>query len=104
LVTVSSRAKAVRLAAQDWKDKDIAVEVELDRRQVAMWRQLFLDGGIAALMRDAPNPGRTRTVTAKVESSIVDKTLHDKPIAATHWSTRTLALQLGLGPRIIRRV
>jgi hypothetical protein len=34
----------------------------------------------------------------------VDKTLHEKPIAATHWSTRTLAAQLGVGPTTIRRI
>ena len=31
-------------------------------------------------------------------------TLHDKPINATHWSTRTLAAHLGLGATTIRRV
>ena len=39
-------------------------------------------------MRHAP--GRTPDMTAKLESSIVDKALQDKPIAATQWSTRTL--------------
>ena len=64
---VQQRAKAVLLAAQGWQNKDIAVEVELDRRQVALWRQRFLDGGIEALLHDAPRPGRTPTVTAEVE-------------------------------------
>ncbi len=31
------------------------------------------------------------------------QSLHDKPIAATQWSTRTLAAQLGVGPTTIRR-
>ena len=101
---VQQRVKAVLLAAQGWQNEAIAVQVKLDRRQVALWRQRFLDGGIEALMHDAPRPGRTPTVTAEIESSIVHKTLHDKPIAATHWSTRTLAAQLGVGPTTIRRV
>ncbi|RZL92130.1 MAG: IS630 family transposase, partial [Variovorax sp.] len=90
---------------QGWQNKDIAAEVDLDRRQVALWRQRFLEGGVEALRHDAPRPGRTPSVTtAEFESSIVDKTLHDRPIAATHWSTRTLAAQLGVGPTTIRRV
>jgi transposase len=101
---VQQRASVILLAAKGWQNKDIAAEVDLDRRQVALWRQRFLDGGVEALMHDAPRPGRTPSVTAEVESSIVDKTLHDKPIAATHWSTRTLAAQLGVGPTTIRRV
>ncbi|MDN8618148.1 helix-turn-helix domain-containing protein [Variovorax ginsengisoli] len=33
------------LAAQGWQNKDIAVEVDLDRQQLALWRQRFLEGG-----------------------------------------------------------
>jgi transposase len=99
------RAKVVLLAAKGWQNKEIAAEVDLDRRQVALWRQRFLEGGIDALKQDAPRPGRPlSSVSAEVESLIVDRTLHDKPISATHWSTRTLAAQLGLGPTSIRRV
>lgn len=101
---IQQRAKVVLLAAQGLQNKDIAEQVDLDRRQVALWRQRFLDGGVPAVMQDAPRPGRARSVTADVESHIVNKTLHDKPIAATHWSTRTLAAQIGVGPTTIRRV
>src|ERR1700752_5546607 len=60
---VQQRAKIVLLAAQGWQNKDIAVEVDLDRRQVALWRQRFLEGGGEALMQDAPRPGRTQRGT-----------------------------------------
>ena len=71
---VQQRAKIVLLAAEGWQNKEIAVEVDLDRRQVALWRQRFLEGGVEALMHDAPRPGRTPSVTtAEFESSIVDK-------------------------------
>ena len=53
---VQQRAKIVLLAAQGWQNKDIAAEVDLDRRQVALWRERFLDGGVEALMHDAPRP------------------------------------------------
>jgi transposase len=43
-------------------------------------------------------------VTAEVESRIVQATLKTTPVAATHWSTRTLAEHLGLGATTIRRV
>jgi len=103
-VRLQQRARVILLAAQGWQNKDLAVEVGLDRRQVAMWRQRFLDGGIDALRKDAPRSGRPATVTAEVESRIVQATLHDRPVNATHWSTRTLAEHLGLGATTIRRV
>ena len=93
---LQQRALVVLLAAEGRQNKDIAVEAGLDRRQVALWRQRFLDGGIDALRKDAPRSGRPATVTTEMESRIVQATLHDKPIDATHWSTRTLAEHFGL--------
>ena len=101
---LQQRAPVVLLAAEGWQNKDIAVEAGLDRRQVALWRERFLAGGIDALRRDAPRSGRPATITAQTESRIVQVTLHDKPINATHWSTRTLAAHLGVGATTIRRV
>ena len=39
-----------------------------------------------------------------MESKILRVTLHAKPAAATHWSTRTLGSTLGLSATTIRRV
>lgn len=98
---VQQRASAILLAARGWQNKDIAAEIKLDRRQVALWRRRFLDGGIKALLQDASRSGRTPSVTPEIESRIVHTTLHDKPAAATHWSTRTLGAHLGLSATTI---
>jgi transposase len=101
---VQQRASVILLAAKGWQNKDIATEVRLDRRQVALWRRRFLDGGVEALLQDASRSGRTPSVTPEIESRIVNLTLHEKPATATHWSTRTLASRLGLSATTIRRV
>jgi transposase len=98
------RALVVLLAAEGLQNKDIAVKAGLDRRQVAMWRERFLNGGIDALRKDAPRSGRPATITAEIESRIVQVTLHERPVNATHWSTRTLAEHLGVGATTVRRV
>jgi transposase len=100
---VQQRASVILLAAKGWQNKDIATEVKLDRRQVALWRGRFIEGGIAALLKDATRSGRTPTLTAEVESRIVETTLNENPPAATHWSTRTLAAHLGLSATMVRR-
>ena len=101
---VQQRATIVLLAAEGMQNKDIAVQVGLDRRQVALWRQRFLSGGIDALRQDAPRSGRPPTVTAQMRSRIIETTLHQRPVDATHWSTRTLAAHLGMGATSVRRV
>ena len=57
---VQQRARVMLLAAKGWQNKDIALEVGLDRRQVALWRRRFLDGGVQALLQDAPRSGARR--------------------------------------------
>ena len=101
---LQQRAQVILLAAEGWQNKEIALEVHLDRRQVALWRRRFLQGGVDVLRQDAPRSGRPPSVTAEVQSRIIEVTLHTKPVADTHWSTRTLAEHLGLGATTIRRV
>jgi len=101
---VQQRACVILLAAQGWQNKDIAREVKLDRRQVALWRLRFIEGGLPALLQDASRPGRTPSVTPEVESHILSTTLNEQPASAAHWSTRTLALHLGLSATTIGRV
>ena len=56
---LQQRALVVLLAAEGLQNKDIAVEAGLDRRQVAMWRERFLAGGIDSLRKDAPRDSFT---------------------------------------------
>ncbi|MDR3454196.1 MAG: helix-turn-helix domain-containing protein, partial [Rhodoferax sp.] len=79
---LQQRALVVLMAAAGRQNKDIALQAGLDRRQVALWRQRFLDGGIDALRKDAPRAGRPATVTAQMESRIVHATLHERPVNA----------------------
>lgn len=101
---VQQRARVILLAAQGWQNKDIADEVRLDRRQVALWRRRFIEGGLPALLQDALRTGRTPSVSSAVESHILSTTLHEQPAAAAQWSTRTLASYLGLSATTVRRV
>ncbi|MBA4265941.1 MAG: IS630 family transposase [Comamonadaceae bacterium] len=101
---VQQRACVILLAAQGRQNKDIADEVKLDRRQVALWRRRFIEGGLQALLRDAARSGRTPSVTFALESLILSRTLQEPPTAAKHWSTRTMASHLGLSATTIRRV
>ena len=60
---LQQRALVVPLVAEGRRNKAIAVEMGLDRRQVALWRQRFLAGGIDALRKDAPRSGQRASRT-----------------------------------------
>lgn len=96
------RARVVLRAADGWPDKQIAAEFGITPEKAARWRNRFLDGGFAALQKDAPRPGRPHTVPAEKVQQIVHKTTQEKPDAATHWSTRTMAAAVGVSAATVR--
>jgi Winged helix-turn helix len=79
-------ARIVLRAADGLRDKQIAQELGMTAEKAARWRNPFLDGGIAALQKDAPRPGRTRTITEDQVKRVVETTIGHKPANATHWS------------------
>jgi transposase len=98
------RARIVLLAASGMQDKQIAAELRIMPEKAARWRNRFLDGGLKALDKDAPRPGRTPTITPAKIQEVVRRTTQDKPSNATHWSTRTMAAATGLSEKSVRRI
>jgi transposase len=101
---VVERARIVLLAAEGLENKQIARRMGVTREKAARWRDRFLAGGIVALEKDAPRPGRTRTITNRRVKKVVEMTLHQKPARATHWSTRTMAAAAGISEASVRRI
>jgi transposase len=98
------RAKVVLLAAAGRLNKEIAAELRTGMKTVCQWRRRFVEKGLAGVERDAPRGGRPAAGSAAVAAEIVRKTTTEKPAAETHWSTRTLAAELGTSPSTVRRV
>ncbi|MFP5275655.1 MAG: IS630 family transposase [Acidobacteriota bacterium] len=98
------RARIVLLAADGIENKQIARRMNLTEKKTARWRSRFLAGGIAALQKDAPRPGKPRTIDVGQVKRVVEMTLHQKPANATHWSTRTMALAAGISEATVRRI
>jgi transposase len=99
------RARIVLAAATGPSNTAIATDLRITLPTVRKWRSRFavsrLDG-----LTDEPRPGATRTITDTQVEQALARTLETKPKDATHWSTRTLACDLGLsqtassGPRM----
>jgi transposase len=101
---VVERSRIVLLAADGLRDKEIALQLGMTPEKAARWRSRFLDGGSAALEKDAPRPGRTRIITDHQVKRVVEMTMHGKPAHATHWSTRTMAAAAGISEASVRRI
>jgi transposase len=101
---VVERARIVLLAAAGRQNKQIAEQLGISEKKTARWRARFLAGGISALEKDAPRPGRTPRIAANTVARVVRMTTQQEPPNATHWSTRTMAKAAGISAASVRRL
>jgi transposase len=100
---LAARSRIVLLAADGLKNTEIAAELGIRRAMAARWRTRFAEHRLDGLL-DEPRPGRPRTISdAQVEEVIV-KTLETTPPDATHWSTRSMAAEVGLTQSAVSRI
>jgi transposase len=98
------RARVILLAAEGKTDLEIASALNISNQKAARWRKRFLRLGLAGLERDAPRPGRKPAIAASIKAELIHKTTQFKPANATHWSTRTMAAEMGISQTTVRRV
>jgi hypothetical protein len=68
------RSRIVLLASEGLQNKQIAEKLEVAPRMVTLWRGRFLKLGVKGLLKDAPRPGRTPSISAKVTAALIAKT------------------------------
>lgn len=66
------RARIILLAAEGKRHKEIGALVGVMPRIVAVWRQRFLDLGLAGLEKDAPRSGLTERFEGAVDRASYD--------------------------------
>jgi transposase len=100
---LAERSRIVLAAADGLKTTEIAARLAVNISTARRWRNRFAQHRLDGLL-DEPRPGQPRTVTdAQVEEVIV-KTLETTPKDATHWSTRSMAAEVGLSQTAVHRI
>jgi transposase len=100
---LASRARIVLGCAQGDRDRAVAAALGVDRNTVGRWRRRYLARGLDGLL-DEPRPGRPRTISDAAVEEVIVRTLETKPKDSTHWSTRSLAAQVGLSQTAVSRI
>jgi transposase len=96
------RSRIVLGAAEGLSNGEIAERERVSRPTVTKWRNRFSERRLEGLL-DEPRPGRPRTVSDEQVEQIVITTLEKTPRDATHWSTRSLATELGVTQNAVWR-
>jgi len=103
-VRVAERARIVVLAAAGRRNDEIAAALGIDRRKAGRWRDRYAASGLAGIVKDRPRGGRRPRKREKLAPLIIKKTTQERPPNATHWSTRTLAKEVGASHAMVQRV
>jgi len=101
---VSQRCRIVLTAADGRQDKEIAEDLEINFKTVALWRGRFRDEGMDCLWEVAPGRGRKATYPADKVAAIIDSSLQRRPVGATHWSCRSMAEEHGVSKATVNRI
>ena len=100
---VAIRSKIVLRAAEGLSNQEIARQLGVTGSTVGKWRERYRQHGMKGLADDS-RPGTPRRITdAKVEEAVT-RTLESTPAAATQWSTRSLAKDVGLSQSAVVRI
>jgi transposase len=97
------RCRIVLACAEGVSNKDVAAQLGSTPQAVGRWRARFVQYRIAGL-GDMPRPGGPRTVTDEQVAAVVTRTLESTPNNATHWSTRSMAKEMGLSQSSVSRI
>lgn len=99
-VRLVQRARIVLLASEGKLNKDIAQALGVGRVQVSRWRKRYNESGLSGIEHDLPRGAPPRKVDVE---RLVDLTTQTKPESATHWSTRTMAAEMGVSAASVSR-
>ena len=100
---LAMRARIVLAAADGLGNTAIAAKLGIHVTSARRWRSRFLALRLDGLT-DEPRPGRPRTVSDDQVEAVITATLESTPANATHWSTRSLAAELGLSQSAVSRI
>jgi transposase len=100
---VAVRSRIVLAAADGLGNTAVAAKLGVQVGTARKWRNRFLAERLEGVL-DEPRPGRPRTVVDEQVEAVITRTLESTPKDATHWSTRSLAAELGMSQSAVSRI
>lgn len=96
------RARIALLAAEGKDNDEIAAALETSHVTVGLWRQRFIDIGLAGL-EEAPRPGRPSQLDSEKARRVLTEVVQP-PKNAGRWSCRRMARHVGLPKSTVQRL
>ena len=97
------RCRIVLGAAAGGTNTAIAARLGCCAATVSKWRGRFAERRLDGLV-DEPRPGGPRKITDEQVEAVLVRTLEGVPAGATHWSTRSMAAEMGMSQTAVSRI
>src|SRR5271168_1579957 len=101
---VAKRAKIVLMSADGVGVMAIMRAVGVSKTTVWRWQEYFVEAGVAGLVKGRSKPPGRKPIPDDLKLKIVEKTVKERPPAATHWSVRTMADAMGISHTSVQRI
>ena len=101
---VALRSRLVLAAGAGQEDQEIALNEEVNRHTVRLWRQRVRLQGIGAVWEIGEGRGRKPVHDLAMRDAIVAATLQSRPRGQTHWSCRSMAAAQGVSKNTVNRL
>ena len=98
------RARIILMTADGRPTEELMRTLNVSNPTLNLWRKRYRDGGVPALAKGKPRPPGKPPLPSEKVQEILALTLAGKPVAATHWSCRALARQVGVSRMSVNRI
>jgi transposase len=100
---LAQRSRMILLAADGLSNEAIAKRLGVSAVTVGTWRRRFAAKRLAGL-RDERRVGRPREIGDEKVEAVIVATLQGRPEGGAHWSTRSMAENMGMSQSAISRI
>jgi transposase len=101
---IVKRAKIILMTADGHGVTAIMREVGISKTTVWRWQEYFAEAGVEGLVEGRSKPPGRKPISAAVKLKVVEKTVKERPVNATHWSVRSMAKEMGISHTSVQRI
>jgi transposase len=98
------RARIVLMTADGCSTQSIMQTLKLSNPTLNLWRRRYIECGVEGLKKGKTRPSRVPPLPVEKVQEVLTLTLSGKPVAATHWSCRTMAKHVGISRMAVHRI
>jgi transposase len=94
----------VLLTADGFGTNEIMRRTGKSKPCVWRWQERFMTDGVDGLLRDNTRPPGKAPIPVAMVAEIIEKTLHEAPPEATHWTVRDMAETMGISVSTVQKI